>query len=642
MPHKLRILILSIVFIVTGCGGGGGNSPSNSGNSSNSSNSGNPTDPSNPTDSTTPGTTPGTVPPAGGGGGVGGGGAPPPGGTVLRSQVPFGTPVAAGSAFNPYAGSSQAAIVSENYMIQSSNGGQDMIVAGRMTQPATAGTWQNSMIQLYNWQSGVLTNDTAKWFPGGINNILGTDPTVQFADFFKSGRTDMFVAPSTDMAYYGPASLFINNGNSFSKTSIPLNNVWGHGAAVGSLRRDGWLDVAISDYGPNTTLLFNNKSNNFTPYTEVNDATGAKTLRWGGSGIAIGDFMGDGSSYLILTDNTCQDTSTGCSDSTDTHMYSWNLSNRNGSIGSKSTLGTVTTTTTSTVATPVSPAPVLGTKVTTTTVPLVNGSLTPANTVVTTVVTTSATTTTTIATTGPKWGLGQPSPDTLAGNDLKLTLGFVKNLPAAPLAHTILVLNYDFAGNGRDNLIVFSTLSNPTASQKKSAIQFLLNNGSGNFTDATSDFLIGYNTATNISYKPQFVDLGNGQQSIIVSSTDWDGTNSSTQILVKQSATGPYTAAFQDIMNDFETQTNTVSGIKNNSGNATGLIKNPSGNLFLVSTTQTGYLNAKNMQQVFLAPLGPQATTANAQSALHRSSPTWPYMTSTSANPALSLTTAKY
>ena len=138
------------------------------------------------------------------------------------------------------------------------------------------------------------------------------------------------------------------------------------------------------------------------------------------------------------------------------------------------------------------------------------------------------------------------------------------------------------------------------------------------------------------------MDLGNGQQSIIVSSTDWDGTNSSTQILVKQNATGPYTAAFQDIMNDFETQTNTVSGIKNNTGNQTGLIKNPSGSLFLVSTTQTGYLNAKNMQQVFLAPLGPQATTANAQSALHRSSPTWPYMTSTSANPALSLTTAKY
>ena len=95
-------------------------------------------------------------------------------------------------------------------------------------------------------------------------------------------------------------------------------------------------------------------------------------------------------------------------------------------------------------------------------------------------------------------------------------------------------------------------------------------------------------------------------------------------------------------MNDFETQTNGVSGIKSNSGNQTGLIKDPSGNLFLVSTTQTTWQGSQNMQQVFLAPLGPQATTAAAQSALHRSSPTWPYMTSTSTNPALSLTTAKY
>ena len=493
--------------------------------------------------------------------------------------------MAAGSAFNPYAGSSHSAVVGENYMVQniSGNGGQDMIVAGRMTQLATIATWKNNMIQMYDWQSGVLTNDTAKWFPGGINNILGTDPTVQFADFFKSGRTDMFVAPSTDMAYYGPASLFINNGNSFSRTDVALNNVWGHGAAIGSLKRDGWIDAVISDYGPSTTLLVNNRVNNLTAYTAVNDSTNAQALRWGGSSVAMGNFMGDGSTYLVVTDNTCQDTSTGCSDATRIHMYSWNLSNKDGSIGSAGTIGTP-----------------------------------------------------------PSQKSGLPSTTTLDSTSLRLTYGFVKNLPAATLDHNMLVLNYDFAGNGRDNLIVFSTLSNPPPGQKKSAIQFLLNNGSGNFTDATSDFLIGYNTATSISYKPQFVDLGNGQQSIIVSSTDWDGTNNSTQVLVKQSATGPYTAAFQDIMNDFETQTNTVSGIKNNSGNATGLIKDPSGNLFLVSTTQTTWQGSQNMQQVFLAPLGPQATTAAAQSALHRSSPTWPYMTGIGANPALSLTPAKY
>ena len=572
-------IAVSTVFLLSACASGGGGSGANdSGNTAPPM----PTTP-NPNNPST------TLPPGSGGGGGGGGGGSSS--TTQRSSVPFGTPTAQGSAFSPYAAPSNSFNVSTNYVVDNltGSGGQSLVVAGRMTQ-TSASSWQNTAIQIFDWSGTSLNNVTSKWLPGTTGQIVGTDPTVQFADFFKSGKTDMFVAPSTDgsLANSGPAVLFKNNGNSFDRTDIPLSSVWAHGATVGSLNRDGWLDIAMSDYGANTTLLVNNKVNNFVPYIGVNDATGAKALQWGGSSIAMGNFKGDGSTYLVVTDNTCQDTATGCSNATSTHMYSWNLSSKNGSIGSKSTLETVTD-------------------------PVTN---------VTTL----------------KGGAGQPSTTTLESNTTQLTYGFAKNLPTQLLPHNILALAYDFAGNGRDNLIIFSRASSNT---KQSAIQFLLNDGSGNFSDVTGSFLSGYNTNTNTTYKPQFVDLGNGQQSMIVSGTDFSGANTSTQILVKQSAGGPYVAAYQNVMTDFTTQVNQIANNANNSGNQVNVVKDKSGNMYLVSTAQQS-VGGQMKMQVYISPLGTGANTTTVASALNSLKVTWPYMSSTSANTLLAQTAATY
>ena len=197
-----------------------------------------------------------------------------------RPQVPFSTPTLV-STFNPYAGSTSNANISQQYVVPNltGDGGQDMIIAGRQTQPATAATWTNSAIQLFDWQGGSFVNDTAKWFPGNINSILGTDPTVQFADFFHSGHTDMLVAPSTDMSYYGPNGsqvlLFTNKGNQFGLTTIQLpTNIWAHGVTIADLTNSGYQDVIIPDYGTATTLLMNNHVNGFTAYTNAVNAPG--------------------------------------------------------------------------------------------------------------------------------------------------------------------------------------------------------------------------------------------------------------------------------------------------------------------------------------------------------------------------------
>ena len=86
---------------------------------------------------------------------------------------------------------------------------------------------------------------------------------------------------------------------------------------------------------------------------------------------------------------------------------------------------------------------------------------------------------------------------------------------------------------------------------EQSDIQFLQNDGSGNFTDTTSDTLIGYNRDTHSTYKPKFFDInGDGKTDILVSGGDYGGANDSHQFLLKTSD-NKYVAAHQNILKNF-------------------------------------------------------------------------------------------
>ena len=258
----------------------------------------------------------------GGGGGSGPGGSPYlSGNPYLRTEVPYSTPTKVATV-DPLVAVTGAAAVFDTFAanITGSSTGQDVIIAGRETQPATPSTWSNSKISMLSWSNGTLVDRTAQWFPADTNIILGSDPTIKFADFFRSGRTDMFVAPSTDMEYYGPAYLYQNTGTSFNRITIPLANVWGHDTAIADLNGDGYTDFIISDYGPNTTLGFNQKgvngTNTFKTYVAANRYG---DLRWGGSGIAAGNFLNNGQTQLVVTDTG------GGSYTQSTRMYSWTI-----------------------------------------------------------------------------------------------------------------------------------------------------------------------------------------------------------------------------------------------------------------------------------------------------------------------------
>jgi hypothetical protein len=523
MKRKLLYTLILSSFLLIGCAGGGGG-----GGGANN--------------------------PGGGGGGTPGTGGPSTPGTggpstpVPEPLPTYGTPVKVATV-DPLVnqpGTGYKWAVADTFTADITGNGQDVIIAGRMTQNTSVAEWGNNRIHMLSWENGTMVDRTAQWFPNGINEILGTEPSVKFADFFKSGRTDMFVAPSTDMQHHGPATVFTNQGNKFSRQDIALNNVWSHDSAIADLNGDTYKDILVTDYGANTTMLINNRINTFTAMTDSRGTAG--DLRWGGSAVAVADFLGNGSNQMIITDNGCNTANPACGSSR-TKMYTWTIDE--------------------------------------------------------------------------------------ARRDV--TYSFYKDLPADRFTlpkwsalgitggHAVRASAFDFNDDSKPDAIIFSSpTAPPGANTKYSEIQFLRNNGAGNFSDVTDTTLVGYNNNTYTTYNPKFVDInGDGRTDILVSGGDGSGANNSHQFLLK-SSDGKFVAAHQNVLTNFATQVNQLQSTEN-AGNTVNLVRGPDGKLFLVSAVS--FMNGSDRQlAIYMSPLGTQATTT-VQTATQLIQATWPYMT---------------
>jgi hypothetical protein len=429
----------------------------------------------------------------------------------------------------------------------------DFIVAGRKTQPATAGTWSNTKLSMLSFENGALVDKTAQWFSGTDNEIMGTEPNVHFADFFKTGRKDMFVSHSTDMRHFGPATFFANNGSNFTKVSIPTLDVWSHGSDVGDLNNDGYIDIIMPDLkNKNTTIALNNQVNGFT--THVDALGNAGDARYGGSAVAIGNFMNNGgNNEIILTDAQCAVVSGTCSDSNTTKMYSVD------------------------------------------------------------------------------W----------TGGVLKFT--HERDLPAfstSGIDHSVEIANHDYNEDGHADVIVFSRTSANNYQTELSEIQFLQNDGSGNFTDTTSSTLIGYKTDTVSTYKPRFFDInGDGKTDILVSGQEFDVNDStqgydSHQFLIKTND-NKYVAAYQNVLKNFLEDVASVSG-KSVDGSTVNIFQADDGNKYLVTWANSagGSSSNDNKLTFFMSRL--DGTTIAAGTAINMIQNAWSYLSDAQAAQALS------
>ena len=213
------------------------------------------------------------------------------------------------------AGQGNNTAVIDWFTIDLNNDGLDeIILAGRQTQPVQAPNHRQFYLQIYGWNTGTITNETTRWLSGEQNLIVGSEPAVRFADFNGDGRIDILVAPSTDMRVYGSAVVYFNDGKTLTRRDIDVGQVWAHDAAVADFNKDGYADFLLTDYGPNMVMALGSRNGDFLLVRGRNLP--------GASSVMAADFMGDGTQTLILTDNE-----TDLGPSRDITLYRYSLDN---------------------------------------------------------------------------------------------------------------------------------------------------------------------------------------------------------------------------------------------------------------------------------------------------------------------------
>jgi hypothetical protein len=193
---------------------------------------------------------------------------------------------------------------------------QEIIIAGRMA-PGVSPTYYNYNLSVFGWNNGQLVDQTTQWFANTSNQIVGTEPSVKFADFNGDGRTDVYLAPHTDTEVYGPGVVLFNNGSSFSRTDIDFSspaNIHAHDSAVYDMNHDGYADILTLSYRSDSRISFGSSTGTFTTYNNISSVGK-------GTGVAVADFIGDGTSTIIMTEAT----------GGGTRLYSWAITSQLGS-----------------------------------------------------------------------------------------------------------------------------------------------------------------------------------------------------------------------------------------------------------------------------------------------------------------------
>ena len=211
-------------------------------------------------------------------------------------KVPFSTPTAVGSVAPLGQGVTDWAITSSYSVDLTGTGAQNVVIAGRESASNTSKTdWKNATLSVFGWSGGKLVDQTSQWFSGTDNIIVGTEPSVKFGNFNGNGKSSMYVAPSTDgQVPVSSAQIFVNNGTSFTRQNIDFGyNLWSHDSTT--FNYNGQDAIVSLDYGPNGTFIFGAPGNTFKSYSVNNWA-------FGGSSIAAGDFLGNGTTTFIVSD----------------------------------------------------------------------------------------------------------------------------------------------------------------------------------------------------------------------------------------------------------------------------------------------------------------------------------------------------
>lgn len=336
------------------------------------------------------------------------------------------------------------------------DGVDELILAGRKSQPSTTANWEPSYVNIMGWNTGTFANENDVWFSGSSNRILGTEPSVRFADFDGDGRTDIWIAPSTDMTLYGPGVVYFNTGTGLERHDLDIGDIWAHDSAVADINGDGLADIVAVGYGPGQVVAFGRPDRTFDVH--LDDAM----IFY--SGVAAGDFLGDGSVTFVMVDTWGDGIS-------DTALYELDQ-------------------TTNTFA---------------------QLSVLPAD----------------------RFSL--PKHDALTWLD-----------QPGSFPHSVRATTMDFNRDGLDDVVVSVSANGADGGwHQYFELQFLENQGAGNFLDKTDDVLFDWDILTTVSYNPVVRDVnGDGLLDLWLSAQDYNGEENSNRVLFAQ-PDGTFVQAWQ-------------------------------------------------------------------------------------------------
>ncbi len=195
--------------------------------------------------------------------------------------------------FSYYSEVNNIAVVQNIYPQDINGDGIDEIFfAGVETQPNTPETYTNTSVHIFGWQNGRLREITNQWLPNNTNQVEAV-ADVAFGDFNGDGLIDLFLGGGSDMEHPVNHYQLINKGSYFEKKIIGKES-WTHDLDSFDINHDGYMDVFVTGYGT-------------APSIYLGSADGLNQnidIDIGGSGVAIADFLGDGSLSAIVVDYT--------------------------------------------------------------------------------------------------------------------------------------------------------------------------------------------------------------------------------------------------------------------------------------------------------------------------------------------------
>lgn len=161
------------------------------------------------------------------------------------------------------------------------------------TQPNTPGQYSNTSIHILGWDAGEFKDLTGKWLSGTDNQVEGVGD-ICFGDFNGDGKTDVFLSAYTDMNFAVKPYALMNQGSTFVKSTFS-DQTWMHAVTCVDVNQDGFDDVLVTGYS------------NFPQYLGSPAGLVERGGMVAGSGIAAGDFMGDGTVQAIVIDSDGSD-----------------------------------------------------------------------------------------------------------------------------------------------------------------------------------------------------------------------------------------------------------------------------------------------------------------------------------------------